>query len=174
MKSSGRSQRRATCKGPVSYEALHTSRPASTGSAQESGHVEDNKREVREPRHKCAHSTCSQRSTSVARRYTDPGFDGEFPLVLQFCTHKYVFSKHLDAFKKEIQPTVLTDSASMLSSKSRKDGVGSPALVGTDSRTRMHRSLTARPATDWVSREREQTHNQSAQLFLAAKIMNDE
>lgn len=68
----------------------------------------------------------------------------------------------------------VTDSVSMLSSESREDGVGSPALVGTDSRMRMHHSLTARPATDWISCEQEQTHNQSAQLFLAAEIMNDE
>lgn len=156
------------------YKALHTSQPANTGFAQESGHVEDNKREVREPRHKCAHSTCSQRSTSVARRYTDPGFNTDFSLLLHFCMRKYVFLTHFVAFKKDICPTILTDSVSMLSSNSRKDVVGSPALVGTDSRTRMHHSLTVRPTTYWISCEQEQTHNQSAQLFLAAEIMNDE
>lgn len=47
-----------------------------TGFATESGHVEDNKKEVREPRDKCDHSPGSQRSTWVAGRYTDPALTG--------------------------------------------------------------------------------------------------
>lgn len=163
------------------YKALHTGQPANIGFAQESGHVEDNKREVCEPRHKCAQSTGSQRSTSVARRYTDPGFNREKTpgLITRHwfcgivCTGVF-FSRHLVVLKKEIISMVRTDSVSMYSSNSRRDGVGNPALVGTDSRTRMHHSLTVTPAMDWISSKQEQTHNQTAQLFLAVEIMNDE
>lgn len=51
---------------------------------------------------------------------------------------------------------VVTGAVSMLSSNSRKDGAGIPALAGTDSRIKKHRP---EPATDWVSGEQEQTHN---------------